>query len=41
MKPLPYEVNIDEVKNIIEALVNKPIDPKHHTLEHMIRQRQE
>ena len=28
MKPLPYEVNIDETKDIIEALVNEPIDPK-------------
>ena len=25
-KPLPYEVNIDETKDIIEALVNEPID---------------
>ena len=28
VKPLPYEVNIDEAKDIIEALVNEPIDPK-------------
>ena len=28
VKPLPYEVNIDETKEIIEALVNEPIDPK-------------
>ena len=28
VKPLPYEVNIDETKNIIEALINEPIDPK-------------
>ena len=28
VKPLPYEVNIDETKDIIEALVNEPIDPK-------------
>ena len=28
VKPLPYEVNIDEVKYIIEALINKPVDPK-------------
>ena len=27
LKPLPYEVNIDEAKNIIEALINEPIDP--------------
>ena len=30
VKPLPYEVNIDEIKDIIEALVNEPIDPKLH-----------
>ena len=28
VKPLPYEVNIDETKEIIESLVNQPIDPK-------------
>ena len=28
VKPLPYEVNIDETKDIIEALVNEPIYPK-------------
>ena len=28
VKPLPYEVNIDETKDIIEALINEPIDPK-------------
>ena len=28
VKPLPYEVNIEKAKDIIEALVNKPIDPK-------------
>ena len=28
VKPLPYEVSIDETKDIIEALVNEPIDPK-------------
>ena len=28
VKPLPYEVNIDETKDIIEAPVNEPIDPK-------------
>ena len=28
VKPLPYEVNIDETKDIIEALVNEPVDPK-------------
>lgn len=27
VKPLPYEVNIDEEKDIIEALINEPIDP--------------
>ena len=28
VKPLPYEVNIDETKDIIEAMINEPIDPK-------------
>ena len=28
VKPLPYEVNIDETKEIIEALVNEPVDLK-------------
>lgn len=28
VKPLGYEVNIDETKDIIESLVNEPIDPK-------------
>ena len=28
VKPLPYEVNIDEAKEIIEALMNESIDPK-------------
>ena len=28
VKPLPYEVNIDETKEIIEALVNELVDPK-------------
>ena len=28
VKPLGYEVNIDETKDIIEALMNEPIDPK-------------
>ena len=28
VKPLCYEVNIDETKDIIEALLNDPIDPK-------------
>ena len=28
VKPLPYEINIDETKDIIEALVNEPIDTK-------------
>ena len=27
-KPLGYEVNIDETKDIIEKLVNEPVDPK-------------
>ena len=28
LRPLSYEVNIDETKNIIEALINEPVDPK-------------
>ena len=28
VKPLGYEVNIDETRDIIEALINEPIDPK-------------
>ena len=28
VKPLGYEVNIDETKDIIEALVNELVDPK-------------
>ena len=28
VKPLPYKVNIDENKDIIEALVNETVDPK-------------
>ena len=28
VKPLGYEVNIDETKDIIEALVNEIVDPK-------------
>ena len=28
VKPLGYEVNIDETKDIIKALVNEPFDPK-------------
>ena len=28
VKPLGYEVVIDETKDIIEALVNEPVDPK-------------
>ena len=28
VKPLGYEVNIDETKDIIEALINEPVDPK-------------
>ena len=27
VKPLPYEINIDEAKDIIEALVNEPANP--------------
>ena len=27
VKSLPYEVNIDEKRDIIEALVNEPVDP--------------
>lgn len=27
-KPLGYEVNIDETKDIIKALVNEPVEPK-------------
>ena len=28
VKPLGYEVNIDETKDIIEALINELVDPK-------------
>ena len=28
VKPLSYEINIDETKDIIEALINEPVDPK-------------
>lgn len=28
VKPLGYEVNIDDTIDIIEALVNEPMDPK-------------
>ena len=28
VKPLDYEVNIDETKGIIEALINEPLNPK-------------
>lgn len=28
VKPLPYEVDIDEAKDIIEALINEPVDLK-------------
>ena len=28
VKPLAYEVNIDETRDIIEALINEPINPK-------------
>ena len=28
VKPLPYELNIDDVRDIIEALINEPMDPK-------------
>ena len=27
VKPLPYEINIDEANDIIEALINEPINP--------------
>ena len=28
VKPIGYEVNIDETKDIIEALLNELVDPK-------------
>ena len=28
VKPLRYEVNIDETKYVIEALINEPVNPK-------------
>ena len=28
VKPLGYEVKIDEIKDTIEELINEPIDPK-------------
>ena len=28
VKPLDYKVNIDETKDIIEALINEPTNPK-------------
>ena len=28
VKPLIYEVNIDDTKEIIKELLNKPVDPK-------------
>ena len=28
VKPLGYEVNIDDTKDIFEALLNEPMDPK-------------
>ena len=28
VKPLPYEVNIDETRDIIEAIKNELVDPK-------------
>ena len=28
VKPLEYEVNIDDTKDIIKALLNEPVDPK-------------
>ena len=28
VKSLPYEVNIEETRDIVEALVNEPFDPK-------------
>ena len=30
VKPLPYEINIDEARDTIEVLVNEPTDPKLH-----------
>ena len=39
VKPLGYEVNIDETKDIIKALVNEPLILKLLTLEHMMKQR--
>lgn len=27
VKPLPYEINIDEARDIIEAFVNEPTNP--------------
>ena len=27
VKPLPYEINIDEARDIIEALINEPVNP--------------
>ena len=41
VKPLPYEVNIDETKEIIEALVTDPIDPKALSLEPMMKPKPE
>lgn len=28
VKPLGYEVNIDDTRDIIEAVLNEPVDPK-------------
>src|SRR4029434_8856579 len=28
VKPLPYELNIDDARDIIEALINEPVDPR-------------
>ena len=39
VKPLPYEVNIDKARDIIEDLVNEPFDPKLQYLGHMKKQR--
>lgn len=41
VKPLGYEVNIDETKDIIEALINELVDPKFYTLAPMRKQRLE
>ena len=38
VKPLGYEVNIDETKDIIETLLNELVDPK--VLEPMMKKKQ-